>query len=45
VSRDTLGAIARAGFSIAEHQAFRFPVMQVPTPASPHMSGTAFRDP
>ena len=45
VSRDTLGAIARAGFTVKQSESFRFPVTQVPLPASPHVWGIAVRDP
>ena len=45
VSRDTLGAIAGAGFTVTQSEAFRFPVTQVPLPASPHVWGIAVRDP
>ena len=45
VNRDTLGAIAGAGFTVTQSEAFRFPVTQVPLPASPHVWGIAVRDP
>jgi ubiquinone/menaquinone biosynthesis C-methylase UbiE len=45
VNRDTLGAIARAGFTVTQSEAFRFPKTQVPMPASPHVWGIAVRDP
>ena len=45
VSRDTLSAIAAAGFTVTHSEAFRFPVTQVPLPASPHVWGIAVRDP
>jgi ubiquinone/menaquinone biosynthesis C-methylase UbiE len=43
--RDTLAAIGRAGFTVTRHEAFRFPVTQIPLPASPHVWGVASRDP
>jgi ubiquinone/menaquinone biosynthesis C-methylase UbiE len=43
--RDTLAAIGRAGFTVTRHDAFRFPVTQIPLPASPHVWGVASRDP
>lgn len=45
VGRDTLAAIAGAGFTVTRHEAFRFPVTQVPLPSSPHVWGMATRDP
>lgn len=45
VSRDTLSAIAGAGFTVTQSEAFRFPVTQIPLPASPHVWGIAVRDP
>lgn len=45
VSRDALGAIAGAGFTVTRSEAFRFPVTQIPLPASPHVWGMAVRDP
>lgn len=39
--RDTLQAIERAGFTIAEVDHFRFPETRVPLPTSPHVLGTA----
>ena len=44
VSRDTLSAIAGAGFTVTRSDAFRFPVTQIPLPASPHVWGIAVRD-
>jgi hypothetical protein len=44
VSRDTLSAIAGAGFTVTRSEAFRFPVTQIPMPASPHVWGIATRD-
>jgi ubiquinone/menaquinone biosynthesis C-methylase UbiE len=40
-SRDTLGAIERAGFEVEEVDRFRFPPSRVPQPASPHVLGRA----
>ena len=45
VNRDTVGAIAGAGFTVTQSGAFRFPVTQIPMPASPHVWGIAVRDP
>ena len=45
VSRDTLGVIAGAGFTVTQSEPFRFPVTQIPLPASPHVWGIAVRDP
>ena len=45
VSRDTLSGIAGAGFTVTKSEAFRFPVTQIPMPASPHVWGIAVRDP
>jgi len=45
VSRDTLSAIAGSGFTVTRAEAFRFPVTQVPSPSSPHVWGSAARDP
>jgi ubiquinone/menaquinone biosynthesis C-methylase UbiE len=45
VNRDTLSAIAGAGFTVTRSEAFRFPVTQIPLPASPHVWGVAVRDP
>jgi ubiquinone/menaquinone biosynthesis C-methylase UbiE len=42
-SRDTLSAIAGAGFTVTRSEAFRFPVTQIPLPASPHVWGIAVR--
>lgn len=42
--RDTLAAIAAAGFTVTRHEAFRFPVTQVPLPTAPHVWGIAARD-
>jgi ubiquinone/menaquinone biosynthesis C-methylase UbiE len=44
VSRDTLSAIGGAGFAVTKSEAFRFPVTQIPMPASPHVWGIAVRD-
>jgi ubiquinone/menaquinone biosynthesis C-methylase UbiE len=44
VGRDTLSAIAGAGFTVTQSEAFRFPVTQIPLPASPHVWGIAVRD-
>jgi SAM-dependent methyltransferase len=45
VGRDTVGAIAGAGFTVARREDFRFPATQIPTPTAPHVSGVALRDP
>lgn len=45
VSRDTLSTIAGVGFTVTRSEAFRFPVTQIPLPASPHVWGIAVRDP
>jgi ubiquinone/menaquinone biosynthesis C-methylase UbiE len=45
VARDTLAAIAGAGFTIVQSEAFQFPVSRIPAPASPHVWGIATRDP
>jgi len=45
VGRDTVAAIAGAGFTVTGQEAFRFPVTQIPLPSSPHVWGTATRDP
>jgi len=45
VGRDTLAAIAGAGFTVTRHEAFRFPEGRIPLPASPHVWGVASRDP
>jgi ubiquinone/menaquinone biosynthesis C-methylase UbiE len=45
VSRDTLAAIAGAGFTVAQHEDFVFPETRIPAPASPHVWGIALRDP
>jgi ubiquinone/menaquinone biosynthesis C-methylase UbiE len=45
VARDTLTAIAGAGFTVTRHEAFRFPVTQIPLPSSPHVWGAASRNP
>jgi ubiquinone/menaquinone biosynthesis C-methylase UbiE len=42
-SRDTLGAIAAAGFQITSVQRFRFPEGRLPQPAAPHVLGVAHR--
>lgn len=44
VGRDTLAAIAAAGFTVTRHEAFQFPVTRIPAPASPHVWGMASRD-
>ncbi|MBM0227505.1 MULTISPECIES: methyltransferase domain-containing protein [Micromonospora] len=41
--RDTVGAIAAAGFTVVELDRFRFPPTGIPMPASPHVLGTAVR--
>lgn len=41
--RDTLTAIARAGFVVDEVHRFRFPDTGPPSPAAPHVRGTATR--
>jgi hypothetical protein len=41
--RDTVGAIGAAGFTVVELDRFRFPPTGIPTPASPHVLGTAVR--
>ena len=43
--RDTLSAIAGAGFTIDRVEEFRFPPTRWSTPASPHVFGIALRDP
>jgi ubiquinone/menaquinone biosynthesis C-methylase UbiE len=45
VGRDTLTAIAAAGFTVIEHEDFLFPEGRIPVPASPHVWGIAVRDP
>lgn len=45
VSRDTLAAIAGAGFTVVRSEAFRFPESRIPPPAAPHVWGIATRDP
>ena len=45
VGRDTLSVIAGTGFIVTRSQAFRFPVTQIPVPASPHVWGIAVREP
>ena len=45
VSRDTVAAIAGAGFTVTRREPFRFPVTQIPLPSSPHVWGLATRDP
>ena len=45
VGRDTLTAIAGAGFIVTRSEAFRFPATQIPVPASPHVWGIAVREP
>jgi ubiquinone/menaquinone biosynthesis C-methylase UbiE len=45
VSRDTLSVITGLGFTVTRSEAFRFPVTQIPLPASPHVWGIAIRDP
>ena len=45
VGRDTLAAIAGAGFTVVRSEAFRFPETRIPAPASPHVWGIATRDP
>jgi ubiquinone/menaquinone biosynthesis C-methylase UbiE len=44
VGRDTLTAIAAAGFTVTRREAFQFPVTRIPLPASPHVWGVATRD-
>ncbi|NES15549.1 MULTISPECIES: class I SAM-dependent methyltransferase [Micromonospora] len=41
--RDTVAAIRAAGFTVVELDRFRFPPAGLPTPASPHVLGTAVR--
>ena len=43
--RDTLTAIAGAGFTVERVEEFRFPPARWSTPASPHVAGIAVRDP
>jgi ubiquinone/menaquinone biosynthesis C-methylase UbiE len=43
--RDTLAAIAGAGFTVTRSEAFRFPASRIPAPTSPHVWGMATRDP
>lgn len=42
-SRDTLGAILDAGFTVESVDRFRFPETRVPAPTSPHVLGVARR--
>ncbi|MEH0939213.1 class I SAM-dependent methyltransferase [Micromonospora psammae] len=42
-ARDTVGAIAAAGFSVVALDRFRFPPEGLAMPASPHVLGTAIR--
>jgi len=42
-SRDTLAAIAAAGFEISHYERFRFPDGRFPFPTSPHVLGVARR--
>lgn len=42
--RDTLAAIAGAGFTVTRSEAFRFPEGRIPLPTSPHVWGVAIRD-
>lgn len=44
VGRDTVAAIAGAGFTVTRQEPFRFPVTQIPLPSSPHVWGIASRD-
>jgi ubiquinone/menaquinone biosynthesis C-methylase UbiE len=41
LSRDTVGAIERSGFTVARLGRFRFPDGRVPLPSSPHVLGVA----
>jgi ubiquinone/menaquinone biosynthesis C-methylase UbiE len=42
-SRDTIGAIEKAGFKLERVERFPFPETAVPFPTSPHVIGTAIR--
>ena len=44
-SRDTLTAITTAGFQLISTRRFRFPDSRLPSPAAPHVLGTARRPP
>jgi hypothetical protein len=41
--RDTVGAVAKAGFTIDRLERFRFPDGIIVTPTSPHILGVALR--
>jgi ubiquinone/menaquinone biosynthesis C-methylase UbiE len=43
--RDTVAAIASTGFTVERLDQFRFPPARWSTPATPHVSGVAVRDP
>jgi ubiquinone/menaquinone biosynthesis C-methylase UbiE len=43
--RDTVTAIAGAGFTVERADEFRFPPLRWSTPSTPHVSGLATRDP
>jgi ubiquinone/menaquinone biosynthesis C-methylase UbiE len=43
--RDTLTAITTAGFQLISTRRFRFPDSRLPSPAAPHVLGTARRPP
>jgi hypothetical protein len=40
-ARDTVGAIAAAGFEVGDTRTFRFPPQGPATPSSPHVIGRA----
>jgi ubiquinone/menaquinone biosynthesis C-methylase UbiE len=42
-SRDTLAALAAAGFQVESVTRFRFPASRIPSPAAPHVLGVARR--
>jgi ubiquinone/menaquinone biosynthesis C-methylase UbiE len=41
LTRDTAAAIEAAGFTVDHLDRFRFPEIPIPTPAAPHILGTA----